>query len=152
MKERRWILKFLGTWYWTINKVYAWSFSFNKLKTIFYNRSFKEGPVCESNWSNKTLPNDSLQKEAPPSAPAPRTKSSDPGSARGSDEIHLSHGARWKQHWPSYYKQMELQRNGNLQTICMTRCSLSIMAPSIAAIPFCVYRWLRPFLPQAKSL
>lgn len=79
-----------------------------------------------------------LQKEATPSAPPPRIKSADPGSAQGSDEIHLRHSARWKQHRPPYYKQMELERNRNLRTICMMRCSLSIMALSRATVPVCL--------------
>lgn len=66
----------------------------------------------------------SLQMEAPaPAQPA------DPGAELGPDESHLTQSARWKQRRrPSDYKQMESERSGNLQTICMTRCSFSIIA------------------------
>ena len=62
------------------------------------------------------------------------TQSADPGSAQGSDEVHVTQSVRCKQQRrPLYYKQMELHGTRNLQAICMTRRSFSIMALSIAS-------------------
>ena len=96
----------------------------------------------------------SLQTETPTP-----TKSADPGSAQGSDEIHLTQSVRCQQQCrPSYYKQMELRRNRNLQTICMTRVFFyyhgikhSHHYTGEASHHFLrVYGWLGPFLPEAK--
>lgn len=100
--------------------------------------------MCKLRLPTMTLLNEHPSRWKPHPLPGRKTEPVDPGSVQGSDEIHLTQSVRWQQqHRPLDYKQMEFQRNGSLQTICMTRCSFSIIALSIAitmpvkpAIPF----------------
>lgn len=155
MKQRKIIFTSLGTWYWSISKTYTWSFSFNKLKKIFQNGSFKEGHVCKPRWANMTLSNDCLSR-LEPSTPhnqvcRPRVSARlwrDPSSSRCETEAAAQ----------TFRVQTDgLAEEGKPANNLRTRCSFSVTALSIAirtlvkpAVPFDVFGGVRSISSRGK--
>lgn len=131
----------------------TWSFSFNKLKIFFFFwKSFKmvlsRGHMCIRSDDQLWYYQMSVRSDWRPLSPRlPQNQACRSKVSTGLRWDPLTQSVWWtQQHRTSDHKQMELQRNGNLQTICMTRCSFSIIALSTAittlAKPAVPFQWV----------